>query len=73
VHAALARLPDRDRLVLTLRFFDDLSYAEIAAQTGQDANAVAAQLLRARRRLGDELRRAGVPTAAPPADWSSSV
>jgi RNA polymerase sigma factor (sigma-70 family) len=73
VHAALARLQDRDRLVLTLRFFDDLSYAEIAAQTGQDANAVAAQLLRARRRLGDELRRAAVPTAAPPADWSSSA
>ena len=73
VHAALARLPDRDRLVLTLRFFHDLSYAEIAAQTGQDANTVGAQLLRARRRLGDELRRAGIPAAAPTADWSSSA
>jgi RNA polymerase sigma-70 factor (ECF subfamily) len=68
VHAALARLPDRDRLILTLRFLNDLSYAEIAAQTGQDANTVGAQLMCARRRLRDELRRAGIPTAAPTAD-----
>lgn len=57
VHAALAKLPEHYRLVLTLRFFSDLSYQEIAEQTGQDANTVGVQLLRARqllkRRLSD--------------------
>ena len=65
MHAALARLPARDRLVLTLRFFHDLSYAEIAAQTGQDATTVGAQLLRARHRLGDELAPRGHPDGCP--------
>jgi RNA polymerase sigma-70 factor (ECF subfamily) len=51
VRAALAQLPERYRLVLTLRFFDDLSYQEIATHTGQDANTVGVQLLRARNLL----------------------
>jgi RNA polymerase sigma factor (sigma-70 family) len=59
VRAALARLPARPRRLLTLRFYDELSYQEIAAQTGQTANTVGVQLLRARRRLRDELRRGG--------------
>jgi RNA polymerase sigma-70 factor (ECF subfamily) len=49
VRAALARMPERYRLILTLRFFNDLSYQEIAEQTGQDANTVGVQLLRARQ------------------------
>jgi RNA polymerase sigma-70 factor, ECF subfamily len=55
VRAALARLPAHYRLVLTLRFFNDLSYQEIAEQTGQDANTVGVQLLRARQLLKREL------------------
>jgi RNA polymerase sigma factor (sigma-70 family) len=55
VRAALARLPDHYRLVLTLRFFDDLSYQEIAEHTGQDANTVGVQLLRARKMLKEAL------------------
>jgi RNA polymerase sigma factor (sigma-70 family) len=64
VHAAPARLPDRDRPVLTLRFFDDLSYAEIAAQTGQDANTVGAQLLRAPP-AGGRVAPRGYPDGCP--------
>ena len=56
VRAALARLPERYRLILTLRFFGDLSYQEIAEQTGQDANTVGVQLLRARQMLKRELQ-----------------
>jgi RNA polymerase sigma factor (sigma-70 family) len=59
VRGALTRLPARPRRLLTLRFYDGLSYQEIAAQTGQTANTVGVQLLRARRRLRDELRRGG--------------
>jgi RNA polymerase sigma factor (sigma-70 family) len=55
VRAALAVLPERYRTVLTLRFFDDLSYAEIAEITGQDANTVGVQLLRARALLRQAL------------------
>jgi RNA polymerase sigma factor (sigma-70 family) len=55
VRAALARLPEHYRLVLTLRFFNDLSYQEIAEQTGQDANTVGVQLLRARQLLKREM------------------
>ena len=51
VRDALMLLPERYRVVLTLRFFDDLSYAEIAEITGQDTNAVGVQLLRARNLL----------------------
>lgn len=56
VRDALARLPERYRLVVTLRFFNDLSYEEIASQTGQDANTVGVQLLRARQMLRRELQ-----------------
>ena len=62
VRAALARLPEHYRLVLTLRFFNDLSYQEIAEITGQDANTVGVQLLRARQLLKRELQ--GVTTNA---------
>ena len=55
VRAALATLPERYRVVLTLRYFDDLSYAEIAEITGQEANAVGVQLLRARNLLKEAL------------------
>lgn len=57
VHAALARLPERYRVVLVLRFFNNLSYQEIAEVTGQDANAVGVQLLRARQLLRRELEQ----------------
>jgi len=57
VRGALARLPEHYRLVLTLRFFNDLSYQEISEITGQDANTVGVQLLRARQLLKRELLR----------------
>ncbi len=69
VRDALAGLPEHYRLVLTLRFFNDLSYQEIAEQTGQDANTVGVQLLRGRQLLKRALlaRDAEAPPAAPPA------
>jgi RNA polymerase sigma factor (sigma-70 family) len=57
VRAALAQLPEHYRLVLTLRFFNDLSYGEIAEITGQDANTVGVQLLRARTLLKTAIGR----------------
>jgi RNA polymerase sigma-70 factor (ECF subfamily) len=51
VRAAVAQLPEQYRLLITLRFFNDLSYAEIAEQTGLPVNTVGVQLMRARNLL----------------------
>ncbi|MBS3820819.1 MAG: RNA polymerase sigma factor [Phycisphaerae bacterium] len=51
LHAMLARLKPRDRLVLTLMYFEDSSIAAIAEQTGWSESMVKVQLHRARKRL----------------------
>lgn len=51
VRAAVAALPVHYRLLITLRFFHELSYAEIAEQTGVPINTVGVQLMRARHLL----------------------
>jgi RNA polymerase sigma-70 factor (ECF subfamily) len=48
---AVRQLPPRRRLVVFLRFFADLSYAEIAQATGMAEGTVAATLSRARADL----------------------
>jgi RNA polymerase sigma-70 factor (ECF subfamily) len=52
---ALARLPRRDARVFALRYFEDLSYKEIAAQMQLDVNQVGVILHRGRRRLQEIL------------------
>ncbi len=66
VRAALAQLPEHYRLVLTLRFFNDLSYGEIAEITRQDANTVGVQLLRARNLLKTAITQLDGGTATHP-------
>lgn len=51
VHRLLARLSDRDRLVLTLLHLEGLSVAEIAESTGWSQSLVKVQAHRARARL----------------------
>ncbi len=60
IRAAVERLPEALRIATVLRYFADLSLAEIGAQTGQTTNAVGVTLLRARQRLRRELVREGV-------------
>jgi RNA polymerase sigma-70 factor (ECF subfamily) len=52
---ALRRLPPRRRLVVFLRYFGGLSYAEIAATTGAAEGTVAATLSQAQEQLRREL------------------
>lgn len=52
VRAALLRLPLAQRQVLTLRYLEELSHNEIAAQLGKTSQAVRALRQRALRRLG---------------------
>ncbi|HVU75946.1 MAG TPA: RNA polymerase sigma factor [Gaiellaceae bacterium] len=53
--AALRRLPPRKRLVVFLRYFGDLSYAQIAEVCGISEGTVAATLAQAREELGRAL------------------
>jgi RNA polymerase sigma-70 factor, ECF subfamily len=51
----VATLPDRLRLPLTLRYYADLSYQEIAAELGMEKREVAALIFRAKRILRGQL------------------
>jgi len=55
VRAALARLPDRARMALVLRYFAEMSYDEIAETLGVRRAFVGVLLLRARHSLRDAL------------------
>lgn len=55
-HRALERLSARDREILGLRHFQELSYREIAHALGIPEGTVMSRLFHARRRLRDELR-----------------
>lgn len=58
--AALRELAPRRRLIVFLRYFADLSYADIASACAIDEGTVAASLAQARAKLADELDREGV-------------
>jgi RNA polymerase sigma-70 factor (ECF subfamily) len=60
----VARLPEHYRLVVVLRYLHDLSYAEIAAQTGLPEGTVGVYLLRARDQLRKLLAAEGVTADA---------
>jgi RNA polymerase sigma-70 factor (ECF subfamily) len=51
VRDAIARLPDRFRVVLALREIDGMPYHEIADVLGLSLGTVESRLFRARRRL----------------------
>ncbi|HUO35174.1 MAG TPA: sigma-70 family RNA polymerase sigma factor [Candidatus Acidoferrum sp.] len=59
VRAGLARLPDRARLALVLRYYADMSYDEIADTLGVRRAFVGVLLLRARHQLRDALGETG--------------
>jgi RNA polymerase sigma-70 factor (ECF subfamily) len=62
IRAAINRLPEQQRVVVVLRYFADLSYADIAETTQQSINNVGVLLLRARDRLRHDLESQGVAT-----------
>jgi RNA polymerase sigma-70 factor, ECF subfamily len=55
VRSALATLPDRQRDMVVLRYFLDLSIADVASAVGAPEGTVKATLHRARARLAAEL------------------
>ena len=59
VRQLLNLLPDKYRSVTVLRYYNDLSYDEIARITGLTESAVKTQLHRARRMLAEQLLKKG--------------
>lgn len=57
LHAALARLVEEDRVILTLHYLADKSLDEVGEILSVKRSAVKMRLLRARKRLLHELRR----------------
>ena len=60
VQRLLKTLPEKYRTVTVLRYYNDLSYDEIAKMTGLTESAVKTQLHRARRMLAEQLSVAGI-------------
>ncbi len=60
IRAAVARLPERYRVVVVLRYFNQLSVDEVAAVTGRSSSTVGVQLLRARQLLRKAMEEPGV-------------
>jgi len=63
VRAGLAKLPDRARMALVLRYYAELSYEEIAETLGVRRAFVGVLLLRARHQLRDVLSQGGASAA----------
>ncbi len=59
LRARLAALPERQRLVVFLRYFADLTYLEIASAVGIEVGTVSATLHKAHRALRRELEEVG--------------
>lgn len=59
VRRGLAKLPDRARMALMLRYYADMSYEEIADTLGVRRQFVGVLLLRARHQLRDALTEGG--------------
>jgi RNA polymerase sigma-70 factor (ECF subfamily) len=59
LYGLFSRLPPRDRLVLTLMYFEEMDTKEIAHMTGWTKSMVKVQAYRARNKLRKLLERAG--------------
>lgn len=64
VRGAMAQLPEHERVVLHLTYFEQLSQKEIAGRLGVPIGTVKARASRGVRRLGDLLRAAEQPRCA---------
>jgi RNA polymerase sigma-70 factor (ECF subfamily) len=62
---AMCTLPDRCRQVIMLRYFDGLSYLEIAGRLGVSLDTVKTQMARGTRRCAEYFRDRGLLGSAP--------
>lgn len=57
LHKAIQRLPQKQRLVFNLRYFDEMKYEEISQITGTSVGALKASYHHAYNRIKDELEK----------------
>ncbi len=57
------QLRHRDREPIVLRYYDNLSYQQIAAVLGISTQAVHGRLIRAKRKIAKQLKRVGITEA----------
>lgn len=73
VQRLLKTLPEKYRIVTVLRYYNDLSYDEIARTTGLTESAVKTQLHRARRMLAEQMLSAGIVNSDEVTDHSPTT
>ena len=57
LHKAIQRLPEKQRLVFTLRYFDEMKYEDIAEITGTSVGALKASYHHAYNKIKEELQK----------------
>jgi RNA polymerase sigma-70 factor (ECF subfamily) len=72
VRAALAELPQPQRLALTLHYFEDRRYDEIAAAMGVPLNTVKSHILRGKERMARLLDRSRFQPALPRLSYAAA-
>jgi len=60
IEEAIRNLPDSYRMVLTLRYLEDMSYKDIASNLDQPVGTVKSNLCRARNMVRDKLASSGL-------------
>lgn len=65
LYQALTRLSESDHLVLVLYYLEECEYEEISAITGLSYSVLKTRLMRARRRLRDEMTNSGDSSIPP--------
>jgi RNA polymerase sigma factor (sigma-70 family) len=61
IRQAIERLPAAARELIVLRYYNNLSYEEIASVSGRSRAAINGRLARAKRKMAKYLRRNGFP------------
>ncbi len=57
LHKAIQRLPEKQRIVFSLRYFDEMKYSDIAEITGTSEGALKASYHHAYNKIKDELQK----------------
>jgi RNA polymerase sigma-70 factor (ECF subfamily) len=57
LHKAIQRLPQKQRIVFSLRYFDELKYEEISEITGTSIGALKASYHHAYNKIKEELQK----------------
>ena len=57
LHKAIQRLPQKQRIVFSLRYFDELKYEEISEITGTSTGALKASYHHAYNKIKEELQK----------------